>query len=226
MLTAPSDYKYRLDAVLNTLPPDQTKMKQWISQYEYGDRQLYGSVWDQWTHSGVPDLININQITKDLSIANMLFFINSHSHPANLLRVWPGARVIVLTNHKKFSTISQQLKGNDATSLEEHAGNYCEEKYTLLKGPDWPTWTEFDQAGFDLRNIINSYSTNIVSEIQQFYPAYESQHNVIPIDIDGTIFYKQLFVEQMEQLYHALGLGDFNKYMVQDFWQQYINLHQ
>jgi hypothetical protein len=224
LIDNPGDYAYRLSSVMRTLPP-ASDMINWINCYELGDRQLFGLVVRKWAQ-GTLDDSNINDITKRLSIANMKFFISCHSGPdqvSNLLKVWPRASIVMLVNHRKFSLISARLKSEN-DNVDAHAGNYCQSKYQQLAGTDWPTWTEFENIGFDI-NRLTGYPEHILTEIGQFY-----QWNLITttpamVDIDSNIFDQHKFLHMIQQLYSDLRLDDFNANLVGTFWKSYINLH-
>ena len=111
LLTA-SDYQYRFDSIIKSLPPSRSDMKEWINKYEFGDRQLYGEVIDQW-RNGIVSTEKMNTVVTDLSTSNLRYFICCHDGADSvkkLLRVWPNAQILVLINHVQFSTISWQLK--------------------------------------------------------------------------------------------------------------------
>ena len=222
LLDHPLDYEYRYQSVLKTLPPSQREMVWWIPKYEYGDKQLYGPVHEKWLTTGQQTRDCINQTTIKLSNSHLHFFIVSHGHPCNLLKVWTHARVIVLINHKKFSKISFNLKSSGIP--RDNLGNYCEKKYCALRGPDWPSWKDFESALFDTRNF--NCSTHIKNEIHEFYPRYNSTKGTIGFNIDDCIFDKHLFLNSMSKLYEELGFDDFDASLVGNFWQAYMRLHQ
>ena len=201
----PDDYDYRFKQIIKTLPGTVAEMKNWISKYEFGDQQL------------VPALAQ-------LSNSNLNFFITAHqpNETAELLALWKNAKLIVLTNFRQFSNISHELKNNGET-VEGVSGNYCVEKYNLLKGPNWPTWEDFNTAKFDTNNILN-LPISLRDEILEFYIT-SGNTDTIGFDIDHSIFEKSNFLSAIETLYYQLKYDDFNSKIVGDYWQQYINLH-
>ena len=201
----PEDYNYRFKQIIKTLPDTAAEMKNWISKYEFGDQQL------------APALAQ-------LSNSNLNFFLVAHQpyNTAELLTLWKNAKLIVLTNFRQFSNISCKLKNNGET-IERVSGNYCVEKYNLLKGTSWPSWEDFNTAKFDINNISN-LPISIRGEISEFYIP-NSNTDTIGFDIDHSIFEKSKFLSAIETLYYQLKYDDFNSKLVGDFWQQYINLH-
>jgi hypothetical protein len=204
LLDNPDDYNYRFNQVTKTLPSTVAEMRNWISKYEFGDRQQKTSL-------------------ASLSNSNLNFFFTAHQpyNTAELLTLWKNAKVLILTNFRQFSDISCKLKNNGET-IESISGNYCVEKYNLLKGPSWPTWKDFNTAKFNINNISN-LPTSIRYEILEFY--ITSNTDTIGFDIDNSIFEKSKFLSAIETLYHQLKYDDFNSKLVGDFWQSYIDLH-
>jgi len=209
LLDNPDDYNYRFKKLLTTLPPSVAEMRNWISKYEFGDNQQA-------------------PILDKLSNSDLNFFLTSHvpESTIELLEQWPNAKVIVLTNVRQFTNISYERKNSGETLAEVLyiAGNYCIEKYNLLKSDDWPTWEQFNTALFNVDNLIN-VPICIVNEISEFYISNQINAIIIGFDIDNCIFDKFKFLSSIENLYNQLGYTDFNPKLVGDFWQQYINLH-
>lgn len=225
LLENPIDYQYRLKSVLDTLPPPNM-MTDWITHYEFGDTQLFGSAHRQW-RQGFTDEPNVNPIMAHLTNLNLKFFITCHSGPEELLKlleVWPNATILMLINHTKFSSISSILK-NNSKDIDQYAGNYCKSKYNLLAGPDWPSWEEFEIAKFNADNLID-YPLDIRSEMAQYYKWNLIQPEPIIVDIDNHIFDQTAFLKLIEDLYCTLGFDDFDSDLVGNFWQKYIDLHQ
>jgi hypothetical protein len=220
LINYPTDYQYRFDKVMTTLPPKQD-MHNWINKYEFGDRQLYGPSALHWLRGIAED--KTTPAAESLFQSPMHFFLTSHNGPANLLKVWTQAKVIVLTNHWVFSKISKKLK-TKASDNKEVVSNYCKEKYEFLAGYKWPTWQEFEAAGFNASQFVLSHSAQVVGEMFEFYPQYHA-NTMITFDIDGCIFNRHKFLESMEKLYQKLNFDDFNPELVGNFWQAYIALH-
>lgn len=223
LLKNSDDYDYRLQKVMSTLPP-KVKMQNWRS-YEFGDSQLYGLDFENWFNYGLSNISAINPITQQLSTSSLKFFITDHSGPPrtnNLLKVWPNATVIRLINYRHFQDICVKLKTQYLT--EDLNGNYCIEKYNMLKGDDWPDWNQFDMVGCDIRKIAG-VSPEIIEEIQNFYPWHSITKSVVLFDIDSCIFNSTHFLNAMEKLYIELNFDDFNPDRILKFYQAYIELH-
>ena len=224
LLSSPNDCQYRLREIMKTLPSTQDQMKNWVQQFEYGDKQLFGPVGITWRKQGSPHKLAVNTTTTQLSNSDLCFFHVSHNSEdslENLLKVWPNSRIIQLINHATFSTISKYLKCAEPNITPEQTGNYSPEKYAVLAGSDWPTWQEFLSVKFDTRQLP-LLADHIVAEINSFYPPI----TMIPFDIDNCIFEKTAFLESMCNLYNSLGFTDFDSKLVGEFWQAYINLHE
>jgi len=220
LIDNPTDYQYRFDKVMTTLPP-RDDAHNWINRYEFGDQQLFGSAALKWSNG-----IAIDQTTAEanrLFQAPMYFFLTSHSHPENLLKVWSRAKVITLINHWEFGKISKQLKSK-LIDIKNHTGNYCKEQYELLSGQSWPTWHEFESSGYNAKQFILTHPTHIVNEMLEFYPEYHTD-TLITFDVDSCIFNQSKFLTSMEILYQKLNFDDFNTDLITKFWQAYINLH-
>ena len=220
LLNSPTDYQYRFDRVVETLPPKHD-MHNWIAKYEFGDRQLYGSMVSDWQQGQVSD--SMVPLIEKLSQSSLGFFLVSHGHAGNLLKVWPNATLIILTNWEKFYNISKQLKSKDSIS-RDHLGMHCREKYESLSGPDWPSWQEFDQSGYNIKSFVSRYPEHIIEEILEFYPEYQAD-SIIAFDVDVCIFNQTMFLSAIEQLYKKLNFDDFNADLVGKFWQAYMDLH-
>jgi hypothetical protein len=206
LINYPDDYNYRFQKVLSTLPSNTNDMKNWINKYEFGDNQQ-------------------EQALPQLSISNLNFFLTSHQPTMTLkhLSLWEQAKVIILINHRKFSEISCKLKSNQET-VEDVTGNYCIEKYNLLKGECWPAWEEFNNAKFNPNNIPD-LTSNIIEEMCNFYIDYQINVTNFGFDIDNYIFIKSKFLDAISDLYNNLGYDDFNPNLIGKFWEKYIKLH-
>ena len=220
LIDNPTNYQYRFDKVMTTLPP-RNDAHNWINRYEFGDRQLFGSTASKWANG-----VAVDQTTAEaerLFQTSMHFFFTSHSHPEKLLKVWGRAKVITLINHWVFGKISRQLKSK-AIDNKNHAGNYCKEKYELLSGDSWPDWHEFEESGYSAKQFVLTHPAHIVEEILEFYPEYNTD-TLITFDIDNCIFDQYKFLTSMETLYQKLNFDDFNAALITKFWQAYIDLH-
>jgi hypothetical protein len=222
LLQFPDDYNRRMAAILQTLPTSD-QMKKWRS-FEFGDRQLYGdAAFSNWLQGTAGQ---VNNITQQLCNSNMKFFISDHSmEPSKLITVWNNATVVKLINSEKFQSIAMRKKHTEVVSdLSQINGNYCRQKYNLLKGKSWPTWTEFDLQGYDVSKC-NKVSNRVRYEIEQFYPLPTSRNPVILFNMDSCIFELDKFLSAVQDLYLKLNLLDFQSDLVEQFYKKYISLH-
>lgn len=223
LLNSPDDYKYRLKAVMRTLPLRRSEMTNWIEKYEFGDTQLYQTAFNQW-QNGVK--CPPNDLVHRLLRSKFSLFLTAHGGDIavrNLLKAWPDAAIVKLVNHVKFSKISQRLKSSDNKTHEDHAGNYCKQKYESLAGNSWPTWEEFESVGYDIQKL--SDYTSVADEILTFYNWRDINNKTLLFDVDNTIFNQTKFLTAIEQLYIDLELSDFDPTLVGAFWQSYMSLH-
>ena len=223
LLDFPDDYEYRLRSVMKTIPLHRTEMTKWIEKYEFGDTQLYHRAINRW-QNGVN--CQPNDLVGRLLRSEFKLFLTAHggdTHVRNLLKIWPNSTIIKLINHVKFSEISQKLKSTDNKTLEDHAGNYCKQKYQLLAGGDWPSWEEFESVGYDVRKLLNY--REVADEILSFYNWKNIDNTTFLFDVDRVIFNRTKFLEAMEQLYRQLNFTDFDPELVGKFWQSYMSLH-
>jgi len=220
LLIHPDDYEYRLRCVLKTIP-NASQMRNWRS-FEFGDGQLYGNDFLEWyngNHQCLP-----NKITQKLCKSNLKFFLVDHSMGSNkLLSVWKNAIVIKLINTEKFQSIAATKKYKKINDLSELCGNYCKQKYDLLKGDSWPDWKEFENAGYNFSKCQN-IDSEIQQEIGQFYPLQTAKNQVL-FNIDECIFDTDKFLNSIKQLYVQLGFDDFQSHLIRKFHTTYISLH-
>ena len=223
LLEHSDDYDYRLNSVMRTLPPTRSDMIDWISKFEFGDFQMYGPAVNSWQNGNYKphtDLVD------KLITSGFRLFLTAHGGDTavrNLLKIWPNSTIVKLINHVEFSNISRSLKSNDNKTLEDHAGNYCEKKYTDLAGQSWPSWQQFESVGYDIRQLPDYNS--IAEEILEFYNWKGIDNKTVLLDIDNSIFNQTKFLTAMENLYKQLGLTDYNPALVGKFWQSYMTLH-
>lgn len=224
LIEHPTDYDYRLAAVMSTLPSSDN-MDQWIGRYEFGDQQLYGSAFLHWLH-GEPN--SADPFLQDLLQSGQKLFVTTHDgHRAvgRVLSVWPEASIIKLINHDRFRAIAQRLKGPLVDyDINQHTGDYCQAKYEQLAGGSWPSWQQFEQAGYDMRNL-SGYPDSIVEEIQQFYDWRGIDNDTWLLDVDGSFFELEKFLAAIKTLYNQLKFDDFNRDRIAKFWQAYMKLH-
>jgi len=220
LIKNPMDYQYRFDKIMQTIPPKHDA-HHWIEKYEFGDRQIFGPAASQW-RNGIPD-VNITDQADSLIESSMHFFLTSHTHPANILLVWPRATVITLVNHTVFGKISRRLKSK-LVDNKNHAGNYCREQYELLSGESWPPWNEFESSGYNAKQFASTCLDHIIAEMLDFYPEYRADTTII-FNIDDCIFNQYKFLEEMEKLYQKLNFDDFDPALTSKFWQAYMDIH-
>jgi len=225
LLDDPTDYDYRLNRVLTTLPP-RSKLLDW-QMYEFGDAQLFGDEFDNWFEKGEYTVdAQPNDVVDKLTNSKFHFLLTDHAGPPyvnNLLKVWPNSQIVRFINSDKFIELALQLKRPQRTR-QEVSGLYSKESYNNLKGIDWPGWAEFDKVGYNI-NQLPSISDDIKKEIATFYPWTTVNAKVTLWDMDNAIFLQDSFLTHMEQLYQQLGFDDFNAELVTKFYQQYWKLH-
>lgn len=217
IINNPSDYNYRLECVLSTLPSKEN-MKQWSSGYEYGDYEFYGEAFTNWQNKKYfkPTNKSWKIITSGLH-----FFITAHSLSvvSNLVSVWNNATIVSLINFEKFQKKSHNLK---ATTRCIDNSNESLSKYNKLKGNDWPSWKEFQQSAYDI-DSVNNIPDTIKKEIKNFYPTFNNKR--IVFDVDKCFLNKDNFIVEMRNLYNKLNFCDFNEENITEYWNRYIGLH-
>lgn len=220
LLRHPDDYDFRLRIVSESLPPPD-KMISW-RDFEYGDQQIYGHAFGAWI-AGVA--AEPNDITKKLCISDMRFFVTNHGvAPINLGRIWKNATIIKLINSRKFQDLCLSKKvEKPKTDRSQYNGNYCEEKYSILRDPDWPSWQEFEKSGHDVRNFP-TLNTRTSEKIAEFYHLLPANNQVLLFDVD-SYFDIHRFMRSIKQLYQNLNFTDFQPDLVEYFYKQYADLH-
>jgi hypothetical protein len=221
LLRSPDDYDFRLKTVLRSLPP-KDQLTLW-KNFEFGDHNLFGRAVDSWWN-GYPK--ESNDITQQLSHSGMKFFVVNHSMDAgNLLKVWKQATIIRLINFRKFQDLSISIKNQsvpqDRSSI---SGNYCQEKYELLRGPDWPDWWDFEHHGYDASKI-DDLDIAVQQEISTFYRLHYMKNQVLLFDVDRCYLDQEQFMPAVKELYQQLEFTDFRPELVESFYKKYIELH-
>jgi hypothetical protein len=236
LIKNPTDYTYRLDAVLSTLPP-KNKMREWRSRWEFGDTEFYqGDVLtyvNNWKQ-GITTNASTDQLLAELIENNMCFFITAHGGGINQIKaladLWKNARIIGLINHSKFWNIAKTLKrdNNDMLTLSDYAGNDCEEKYNEIKGPDWPEWNVFEKCHYNVDKVVKyvTISDDIKEEMKTFYQWNQIKNQIFCLDVDNSYFNKAIFLDTIKQLYDWVGFTDYNPDLLEQYYHQYIMLHQ
>jgi hypothetical protein len=234
LLNNPEDYEYRLNAVMSTLPPPE-EMTKWRERWEFGDTEFYGgdvlTSLKNWKH-GPHHMTPVNQRLYNLISKQMCFFITSHGGTGmveKIVDVWPNARIVSLINSEKFWNIAVRLKQDKVQDpkFASYAGNMCQDKYQLLKGPDWPDWDLFEKCNYDVDKVLSCVTIrlDIQLEMKQFYHWYKIKNKKFMLDVDNNYFDKDCFLQTMRDLYTWMNFDDFNSDLVERFYQQYMSLH-
>lgn len=221
LLESPDDYDFRLKTVLRSLPP-RDQLKLW-KNFEFGDRNLFGQAVDHWCRGQSHES---NEITQRLSRSGMKFFLVNHSMDASdLLKVWTQATIIRFINFRKFQDLSISIKNQtipqDRFSI---SGNYCQEKYELLRGPDWPDWQSFEQHGYDAKQLT-SLDIAVQQEISTFYRLHHMKNQVLLFNVDQCYLNQDQFMPAVKELYQQLKFTDFQPELVEFFYNKYMALH-
>lgn len=225
LLVHPNDCQFRLERILATIPPSLSEMKKWTTTYEFSDVQLYGKAFEHW-EAGID--ASANSLVYQLIQNNIKMFLTSHGgdHAVrNLYKVWPKSPIIKLTNHRRFSTISQRLKSDCTRSLDFYAGNYCESKYNQLSGPDWPSWKCFESMGYNPYRLLGP-GKHIRDEMLEFYNWSDIDGSEYVIDVDDCYFDLSKFLETIQNLYQWLELDDFCPDLITTYWRSYMKMHE
>ena len=235
LVQQPTDYDYRLRMVCSTLPPP-SDMQNWRSKWEFGDTDFFqGSTaqrLDQWYHNQPTE---VDSLLRHLIDLDRCFFMTSHGGWADvksIIKVWPNSRIILLTNCAEFWSLAIRLKQSKNTDqsycFSDCAGNECQERYDLLRGPDWPDWHVFESHNYDIDKVSKHVTINadIRNEIKQYYGWHENTNNLFCFDVDNNYFHRSNFFATMEQLYAWIGFDDFNPELIDQYYTKYISLHE
>jgi hypothetical protein len=235
LIDNPTDYQFRLDAVLSTLPPKE-KMTDWRNGWEFGDTDFFqGNVseyLENWKQGKTKNLSTDNLLSNLIS-NNMCFFMVAHSGGISAVKamsdVWKQARIIGLINYQKFWSIAKKLKDNNTnhTTLMDYAGNDCNDKYQLIKGDDWPCWELFEKYHYDVDKLAKHVKINdsIKQEIESFYQWNQIKNQLFCFDVDSTYFDKDKFLKKIEELYNWVEFDDYNPDLVEQYYHRYMTLH-
>ena len=232
LANTPTDYQFRLQAILNTLPPTD-QLAQWRS-WEFGDTEFYGGSVDNlltlWK-SNQPT--TTDRLLENLIKKNLCFFMTRHGGSSELvyraLEVWPNAKIIILTNYNKFWNIAVNLKNKNqiTPNIIDYAGNNCESKYNSIRGNDWPDWNLFENCNYDIDKTAQyvTIQDNIQQEIKQYYKWHLIKNPIFCFDVDNTYFFKKEFLKKMKELYIWLGYDDYNQDLIEEYYSKYMSLH-
>lgn len=217
IISNPSDYDYRLECVLSTLPKSEN-MKQWVAEYEFGDYEFYEDAFTDWQNKkqSTPTNKSLEVITSGLH-----FFITAHSLSvvSNIVSVWKDATIVSLINFEEFQKKAHKLK---ATTRCIDNANESLLKYSELKGNNWPSWNEFQNNAYDIERIDN-VPVAVKEEIKSFYPTFNNKH--VTFDVDKCFLHKDNFISEMKKLYNELNFYDFDEKNITKYWNRYIELH-
>lgn len=226
LLLNPTDYDYRLEVVLKTLPPPD-KVHLW-QRFEYRDQHLYGvDCFRRWM-AGIKWIPN--SITTKLCESTMRFLLNDHTmEPFGLCKVWQNATLVRMVNSYNFQGISLRKKEPaDVTVRTDDPlwfnGNYMMEKYNLKRGPSWPDWETFQRCAYDVTKC-EALDQDTIEQIGQYYRCHMLQNQVLIYDVDQSYFDADAFLNSMRNLYQDFGLTDFSPDLISVFYKKYISLH-
>lgn len=235
LVNHPTDYNYRLNAVLSTLPPVHD-MKSWREKWEFGDTEFFQGSFatslDRWKLNKNSNN-DVDRLLVDIINNKMYFFVTCHGGAASMkskIDVWPNAKIISLINSEKFWKIAINLKQPSTLipSIGDYAGNECKSKYSILKGSSWPDWELFELYHYDI-DAAEKYVTineDIKKEIKEFYKWHEIPNQKFCFDVDRSFFVESNFLQQMQELYNWLGFDDYNSELLSQYYRQYISLHK
>jgi len=239
LLDNPSDYKYRLDKIMSTLPA-KSDISNWY-QYEFNSEQFYDDMHPVLFDSEFSVFLRMQEgdIRKDgidWRIAKLIendidFFAESRYNIRNInqyLSLWPRAKIVKLINFEKFQKLSSLRKIKQRSDTEAYSnGNECSERYNLLKGASWPSWELFEINHYNIDKVAKhvTISNDTINDIKTYYPWHSINAPIFNIDVDGTYFNKDKFFAQIKKLYNWLEYDDFNETLLSQYYDAYIELH-
>jgi len=199
--TKVNDYEYRLDTVLKTLP-HSINMDKWQT-YEFGEHNMSSKFY------------------KTAKSMNLRCFRTMHSFNARVLSDWDPCEIVKLIHYNKFRKLAYSLKKankNDLRSDEDRIN------YNQVAGAEWPTYEEMVACGFDTRKLHKDYSKILIDEVNEYYPIGKTLYSMHLFD-QSTIFDKELFLNEMSNLYLNLNLDDYDRKLTCIFYEKYATLH-
>ena len=195
----PENYDRRLSMTLSSLPP-KNQMQQWI-RYEFDEfnqnKDLYYQAKD-----------------KQLRCVGCM-----HELDNNLNSYWENFTIVKLINYHKFRICAYSLKKSTRklTTSESLA------RYRSLKGEDWPSYTEFQQVGFNTKFLPEQYN-HVKQEMTKFYTLGTTDNEFLLFDI-SSLYNWNAFSKAVSNLYNQLGLDDYNEKIVHKYYKNYTRLH-
>ena len=228
LIDNPTDYEYRLKCHADIMKIDGN----WRDKKEFHEPELLGNeVYNAWKYGNTIDSSKFNDTTSAILNCDVNFVLVAHSVESviRISKVWECAPVIVLTNVEKFWNLAFPLKMDElACSSDDsrnYAGNYRKSHYDSLRGDDWPTWHEFEDAVYNVDNLPNDYPLSTISEIKEFYEWHTVKNDVISFDMGSSIFSRRKFLVAIEKLYNQLCYTDYNPSLVSTYWEEYVRFH-
>ena len=249
LLDNPDNYHLRLQGVLSTLPT-QHEMQQW-QDFEFSDENLFDSgqtqlpttsdqmVSGKQTNAWIQGISDpdVDNFLQNLMDRGLYWFLTVHALDAKIVaricQPWPNAKVIHLFNHTMFRGRALELKAPDWLAQQLNngigtMGNYCQEKYNIIAGKDWPSWYLIQQYHYNIPKLQQALSLpdNIANEMLQYYNWDQVKNNVYTHDVDNTYFDIDKLLLSVKQLYDYLGLDDFQPALIKQYHHAYLSLHQ
>jgi hypothetical protein len=129
-------YKFKLDAVMRTLPIKQD-IAQW-AKYEYGCDKLYGineSFYKEHSISEIKNKIQDNDIFNKLSDNHRESCLIAHDYRTLMkyLLVWPKSSIIEFTDYDKFKAVATKLKNGVIDAEYKQADEYYRQDQDFFK---------------------------------------------------------------------------------------------
>ena len=200
--TKVNDYEYRLDTVLKTLP-HSNNMAKWLS-YEFGEHN------------------RSSKFYKTAKSMNLRCFRTMHSFDAKVLSDWNPCEIVILTYYDKFRKLAYSLKNSNKDRDNQDDRNWG--RYNQVAGANWPAYEEMLDCGFDTRKLHKVNNKILIDEINEYYPIGKTSYITHLFD-QSTIFDKELFLNEMSNLYFNLNLDDFDRKLTCILYERYAILH-
>lgn len=169
---------------------------------------------------------NLCKLTNDTTHK---FFVGFH-HPLQvdkILELYKNAKLVVFENYRNFLEFRQRDLMY-TLFLQPHWNN--------IKGDNWPESAPFDLKSFQSYpkliydevssmfpeflkelSIISAWRKDYYSDYDNSIEKYKNNDNIIFWNVDAQLNQNQMLI-QIEQLYKKLGLRDFNKEQISEFY--------
>jgi hypothetical protein len=233
------DYEFRRKFALNTLPLEN-EMNKWL-RFEANCSTFLSP-----TSSGnfinditiiLNDLLNgtahiqTYEMLDSIRRKKLTIFSETPSYEfQNLIpyyKIFPKFKLIQFINFNKFYNIASKKKNINHNNLSaiDKFGNYCKEKYDILKGEAWPEWNKFECNYYNPRWLKKNQ--DIILEMEKFYVGWPdlSLNKLKQFNVDKLYFNKDNFLIKMKQLYTWLDFDDYNSELISEYYESYIALH-